>query len=41
MSEDNELVKLILRYPDKPWTWDYLSENPNITMGIIERYPTL
>jgi len=30
MSEDNELVKLILRYPNKPWCWYDISRNPNL-----------
>jgi hypothetical protein len=35
----NELPKILIKYPDKPWDWDYLSFNPNITMEFIEKYP--
>ena len=27
------------KYSDKPWDWDWISSNPNITMEIIEKYP--
>jgi len=30
---------MIEKYPDKPWNWEYISYNPNITMEIIEKYP--
>ena len=33
------LWKFIEKYPNKPWDWDYISKNPNITMEIIEKYP--
>ena len=35
----NELQKLLLKYPDKPWNWYWLSCNSNITMDFIEKYP--
>ena len=34
-----ELEKLILKYPDKPWDWERISENPNITMDFIDTHP--
>ena len=39
MSDDNELERLLERYPDKPWDWYDINKNPNITMDIIEKYP--
>ena len=27
--------QFIIDNPDKPWDWDYISENPNITMKDI------
>lgn len=35
----NPLETLILNYPNKPWNWNSLSENPNITAKIIETFP--
>ena len=35
----NTLQKLINKYPDKPWDWGWLSENPNITPEFVEKYP--
>jgi hypothetical protein len=32
----NQLWTLIMRYPHKPWNWDGISQNPNITPKIIE-----
>jgi hypothetical protein len=26
-------------YPDKPWNWDALSSNPNITFDNVLAYP--
>ena len=34
----NMLITLLEKYPYKPWNWDYISDNPNITMDIIEKY---
>ena len=34
-----EVEKLLLKYPDKPWGWDYISENPNINMEMIKAHP--
>jgi len=34
-----ELEKLLLMFPDKPWIWEWISENPNITMEMIEAHP--
>jgi len=30
---------LVLLNPDKPWNWQYISENPNITWEIIHANP--
>ena len=30
---------MILKYSDKPWDWNQISTNPNITWDIIRRYP--
>ncbi len=39
----NELASplwyLIHKYPTKPWNWYAISQNPNITMDIIEANP--
>ena len=35
----NYLWELIEKYPNKPWDWRLISENPNITIEIIEKYP--
>ena len=35
----NELEKLLLEFPDKPWNWKELSRNPNITLEIVEANP--
>jgi hypothetical protein len=32
-------MEFIEKYPDKPWNWNSISYNPNITMDIIEKYP--
>lgn len=34
-------LKDILKYYEKPWEWDYVSINPNITMRDIENHPEL
>ena len=34
-----KLLKLIEKYPDKPWDWYIISKNTNLTMEIIEKYP--
>ena len=36
---DNELSKLLEKYPNKPWDWYFISHNPNITIEMIEKYP--
>ena len=35
----NPLLYLLEKYPNKPWDWQGISQNPNITMSIIEKYP--
>ena len=30
---------LLEKYPNKPWNWEWISYNPNITMEFIEKYP--
>ena len=32
-------MEFIEKYPDKPWNWNLLSYNPNITMEFIDKYP--
>jgi hypothetical protein len=32
-------MEFIEANPDKPWDWEYISSNPNITMKIIEANP--
>ena len=32
-------MDIIQRNPDKPWIWEEISENPNITWDIIEKNP--
>ena len=34
-----QLMDFIEKYPDIPWDWEAISDNPNITMDIIEKYP--
>ena len=35
----NELIKLLQRFPNKPWNWHYLSRNPNLTIEDIKLCP--
>ena len=35
----NDLVKLLDLQKDKPWDYEYLSENPNITWEIVQQNP--
>ena len=35
----NPLTYLLEKYPEKPWKWNCISRNPNITMKMIEKYP--
>lgn len=39
MIEVNHLYILIKLYPDKPWNWYSISQNPNITWEIIQQNP--
>ena len=32
-------MEIIKKNPDKPWDWDGISRNPNITMEMIENDP--
>ena len=32
-------MEMIETYPDKPWRWDMISWNPNLTMEMIEKHP--
>jgi hypothetical protein len=34
----NILMYLLEKYPEKPWSWNGVSENPNITMEDIEKH---
>jgi hypothetical protein len=31
-------MEVIEKYPDKPWNWQWMSENTNITMEMIDKY---
>jgi hypothetical protein len=31
-------VQYLRKYSDKPWDWDEIHENPNITMDIIQEH---
>ena len=33
-----KIIKLTEKYPNKPWNWNAISKNPNITMNFIEKY---
>ena len=35
----NWLLHMLELYPDKPWAWDELSRNPNITWEIVKANP--
>ena len=35
-KEINSLIDLINANPNKSWNWEYISNNPNITMKIIK-----
>lgn len=37
-SWNEHWFQFILRNPDKPWDWEYLSSNPNLTMEFVEKY---
>ena len=39
MNNENDLIKLLDLYPDKPWDWDGLSSNPNITWEFVQANP--
>jgi hypothetical protein len=32
-------MEIIENNPDKPWKWNWISQNPNITMEMIENSP--
>ena len=36
--EQNELVKIIKRFPNQFWSWDDLSRNPNLTIEIFQMF---
>ena len=35
----NVLEYLLEKYPNKPWNWEEMSKNHNLTMELIEKYP--
>jgi hypothetical protein len=37
--EETDWFNYIENNPDKPWNWEYLSENPNITWDIVVDNP--
>lgn len=38
-NTDKDFWNTIRDNPDKPWDWNYLSENPNITWEIVRDNP--
>lgn len=38
--KSNQLTKFLEEYPNKNWNWNFISENPNITIGYIKMHPT-
>ena len=32
------LINLVNKYPDKPWDWELLSQNPNIKFDDFLKY---
>lgn len=34
-----KLIDFVLQFPNKPWNWTGLSENPNITMKDVLENP--
>jgi hypothetical protein len=30
---------MIEKYPDKPWDWEWISDEENLTITMIEKYP--
>ena len=35
----NNFIKLLNEFPDKPWNWEFVSSNSNITWDIINNNP--
>ena len=35
----NTFTYLIQTYPKKPWSWYWISRNPNLMLEIIEKHP--
>ena len=33
-----KLIKLTEKFPNKPWDWEELSNNENLTIEVIEKY---
>ncbi len=33
---ENTLIKLLHLFPNKPWNWTGISDNPNITWDIVK-----
>jgi len=38
-EENNILLRLINKFPNKDWSYNLLSLNPNITWGIVQSNP--
>ena len=34
-------LKYILDHPEEDWDWDEISENPNVTLDMVERHTEL
>ncbi len=39
MKRVNHVTILLELYPDKPWDYGWLSDNPNITWEIVQNHP--
>ncbi len=39
VTTDNDLILLLKTFPHKNWNYNYLSENPNITMKYVKENP--
>ena len=37
-TEKNELIRILEAFPEKPWNWEKLSRNPNITMEFVSHH---
>lgn len=38
-NQSNEFIKILEAFPDKPWNWKLVLQNPNISLDYIESHP--